>query len=185
MTDKPITIAAQGTFTSGASAGGAGGIPVSDRDDPSLAKGGSSNLPSGPSPSSAGSNELANALRGLLEIEDARIATGAFTPNVEAQKRIDTARKLLDYHGNEPQTLWQPIETAPSDGARVLVTGGAWAHPEVVMPDGNWWRQRKREGGKGQPSHWMQIPDVSSLSRPHQPTPSAPGASTPDQRPRE
>jgi hypothetical protein len=69
-----------------------------------------------------------------------------------------------------PQTLWQPIETAPSDGPRVLVTGGAWAHPEVVMPDGNWWRQRKREGGKGQPSHWMQIPDVSSLSRPHQRT---------------
>jgi ribosomal protein S27AE len=112
MTDKPITIAAQGTFTSGASAGGAGGIPVSDRDDPSLAKGGSSNLPSGPSPSSAGSNELANALRGLLEIEDARIATGAFTPNVEAQKRIDTARKLLDYHGNEPQTPSTPIPTS-------------------------------------------------------------------------
>jgi hypothetical protein len=69
--------------------------------------------------SSAGSNELANALRGLLEIEDARIATGAFTPNVEAQKRIDTARKLLDYHGNEPQEAVKPVayrwRWAPND----------------------------------------------------------------------
>ncbi len=35
------------------------------------------------------------ALRDLLEIDDARIATGAFTPNAEAQRRIDAARAAL------------------------------------------------------------------------------------------
>jgi hypothetical protein len=34
-------------------------------------------------------------LHGLLEIEDARIATGAFTPNAEAEKRIRAARAVL------------------------------------------------------------------------------------------
>jgi len=40
-------------------------------------------------------DELRDALRGLLEIEDARIATGAFKPNVEGQRRIDAARSAL------------------------------------------------------------------------------------------
>jgi hypothetical protein len=39
---------------------------------------------------------LRSALRGLLEIEDARIGTGAFKPNDEARRRIDRARSLLD-----------------------------------------------------------------------------------------
>jgi hypothetical protein len=36
------------------------------------------------------------ALKGLLEIEEARIASGAFKPNAEAQRRIDAARAALD-----------------------------------------------------------------------------------------
>jgi hypothetical protein len=40
-------------------------------------------------------NGLLEALRGLLEIEDARIATGAFTPNDEARKRIYAARAAV------------------------------------------------------------------------------------------
>lgn len=39
---------------------------------------------------------LEEALRGLLEIEDARIAAGAFKPNAEGRRRIDAARALLD-----------------------------------------------------------------------------------------
>lgn len=39
--------------------------------------------------------DLLDALRGLLEIEDARIATGAFKPNADAQRRIDAARAAL------------------------------------------------------------------------------------------
>lgn len=39
--------------------------------------------------------KMRTALTGLLEIEDARIATGAFIPNEEATRRIDGARDLL------------------------------------------------------------------------------------------
>lgn len=39
---------------------------------------------------------MPRALRELLEIEEARIETGAFTPNAEAQRRIDAARKALE-----------------------------------------------------------------------------------------
>lgn len=35
---------------------------------------------------------LRSAVTGLLEVEDARISTGAFRPNAEGQKRIDAAR---------------------------------------------------------------------------------------------
>jgi hypothetical protein len=38
---------------------------------------------------------LVKALEDLLEIEDARIATGAFTPNDEAKRRIEVARALV------------------------------------------------------------------------------------------
>jgi hypothetical protein len=37
-----------------------------------------------------------DALRGLLEIEDARIQSGAFRPNEEALKRIEAARAALE-----------------------------------------------------------------------------------------
>lgn len=41
-------------------------------------------------------SDMRKALRELLEIEEARIGTGAFTPNAEAQRRIDAARKALE-----------------------------------------------------------------------------------------
>lgn len=41
-------------------------------------------------------SDMRKALRELLEIEEARIETGAFTPNAEAQRRIDAARKALE-----------------------------------------------------------------------------------------
>jgi hypothetical protein len=39
--------------------------------------------------------DVRETLRELLEIEDVRIATGAFKPNAEAQRRIDNARAAL------------------------------------------------------------------------------------------
>lgn len=39
---------------------------------------------------------LRKALAGLLEIEDARLATGAFKPNDVALKRIEAARAALE-----------------------------------------------------------------------------------------
>ncbi len=50
------------------------------------------------------------ALRDLLEIDDARIATGAFTPNAEAQRRIDAARAAL----TKALPLPEPQEVAPT-----------------------------------------------------------------------
>ena len=41
---------------------------------------------------------MRTALAGLLEIEEARIATGAFRPNEEARRRIDSARALLTHN---------------------------------------------------------------------------------------
>jgi len=40
--------------------------------------------------------ELEQALRGLLEIEDVRLAAGAFKPNHAAQIRLDAARAVLE-----------------------------------------------------------------------------------------
>lgn len=39
--------------------------------------------------------QLRGAVAGLLEIEDARIATGAFVPNAEATARIAAARAAI------------------------------------------------------------------------------------------
>lgn len=61
-----------------------------------------------------------------------------------------------------PAGVWQPIESAPaatgSDDARILVVGGHLTVPEVVLPDGDWWRKRKAEGGII-PTHWMRMPE--------------------------
>ena len=53
---------------------------------------------------------------------------------------------------------WQPIETAPSDGSRILVVGGRWEWPEIALADGEWWLQRARAGSIVGPTHWMPIP---------------------------
>lgn len=41
---------------------------------------------------------------------------------------------------------WQPIESAPNhtSAKRILIVGGAWKEPELVLPDGDWWRMRIR-----------------------------------------
>lgn len=43
----------------------------------------------------AAAPDLLAALNGLLEIEETRIATGAFTPNAGAQSRIEAARAAI------------------------------------------------------------------------------------------
>lgn len=59
---------------------------------------------------------------------------------------------------------WLPIETAPRNDfqGNVLIVGGAWPEPTIVKNDGDWWRYRVREGGKGQPTHWMHLPPPPS-----------------------
>ena len=56
---------------------------------------------------------------------------------------------------------WQSIETAPAASAgpqrRILVIGGHIHEPELVLPDGDWWRLRKAQGGSV-PEWWMDVP---------------------------
>lgn len=51
---------------------------------------------------------------------------------------------------------WQPIETAPSNGAYVLIVGGRHAVATTAPADGEWWRSNKLL--KAVPTHWMPLP---------------------------
>ena len=51
---------------------------------------------------------------------------------------------------------WRDISTAPNWNERdfVWVVGGRYEKPQIETPDGEWWRTRKFEGGRTQPTHW-------------------------------
>jgi hypothetical protein len=64
---------------------------------------------------------------------------------------------------------WQPIETAPSDGSRVLAY-----HPrregndriKIRGADGEWWRRLALESSHHSgPTHWMPIPQPPQSQR--------------------
>lgn len=66
------------------------------------------------------------------------------------------------------EMTWRPIETAPpatsSYDAKILIVGGPYRKgPEAVLPDGDWWRMRKAQGGN-MPTHWMPLPAPPALS---------------------
>jgi hypothetical protein len=50
---------------------------------------------------------------------------------------------------------WQPIETARDTDERILVIGGRYEIPTIVLSDANWWRHAKL---KSTPSHWQPLP---------------------------
>lgn len=60
---------------------------------------------------------------------------------------------------------WQPIDTAPKTGARIIGTWGngyvgimQWLGPSVFHPDGVW--SGDEYVIQGTPSHWMPLPEV-------------------------
>lgn len=57
---------------------------------------------------------------------------------------------------------WQDISTAPAatgpGDKRILIVGGHIAEPEIALPDGDWWRMRRAQGGVT-PTHWMRLPE--------------------------
>ncbi len=72
---------------------------------------------------------------------------------------------------------WQPIETAPKDGTRVLVVSemrgttyagpmprrlmiAAWIQTHAWKPHG-WWS----DGGNVYPTHWMPLPELPEAPR--------------------
>lgn len=78
----------------------------------------------------------------------------------QAQALLDAARAtLLNY--------WQPIETAPRDGTRILCYlpfGRGFTtqtHWHIDKRGGNWYD----EGGELCPTHWMPLPDKPENSK--------------------
>lgn len=63
--------------------------------------------------------------------------------------------KAITAWNTRPDTLgWQTVETAPSSGPKVWVFGRFHKEPELALPDGDFWRYRKKEGGASI-EHWM------------------------------
>lgn len=67
--------------------------------------------------------------------------------------------------------MWQPIETAPKDGTRILVVGNGWKYPNIL-----WWSAIHKEWIDNIldehyrfpdhvawgyiPTHWMPLPEA-------------------------
>lgn len=111
---------------------------------------------------------------GIIEGDKDR---GSFTPWPVGAKLELESSQLKDerdywqrkYHkGSDPAMTWQPIETAPKDGTRILVCQrvGYRAHRPVVIAR---WHQPANvqmagsfigDGGAvDHPTHWMPVPD--------------------------
>lgn len=76
--------------------------------------------------------------------------------------RLDDSQP--DHAETEPRPCWQPIETAPKDGTRVLVAhvrDGVIARVSEARFDGLGWYNNGGEGCHWR-THWMPLPQVGS-----------------------
>jgi len=85
------------------------------------------------------------------------------------EPRIQRDRATLDRLLAERASLngsgeWQPIETAPKDGTRVLCAFCENETPEVLyFSGGMWYSELEREGQASfifQPTYWMPLPEL-------------------------
>lgn len=54
---------------------------------------------------------------------------------------------------------WQPIETAPKDGSRVLLWSKHWSASHTGQFYGNWWSSFYEIGPfHSPPTHWQPLP---------------------------
>lgn len=77
-------------------------------------------------------------------------------------------KELLDrLEAAENAVQWQPIETAPKDGTRLLLWWGSEVHigrcvvAGMSRDGGDWWRSESHQVFKvaeGRPTHWMPLP---------------------------
>ena len=60
------------------------------------------------------------------------------------------------------KVAWQPIDTAPKDGRRVICWNSEWIAPESGCLYGMFWAANSLAADKGgwkhQPTHWMPLP---------------------------
>jgi hypothetical protein len=77
----------------------------------------------------------------------AYISADAFRALVAGCKKLSAAARE---EGRQEEREWQPIETAPRDGTRVLLWDGG---PEAYI--GYW----SGDSWISYPSHWMPLPD--------------------------
>jgi hypothetical protein len=116
-------------------------------------------------------NDLAALAQGAEPV--ARVNNDGFI----VETGLGLAPGTLLYAGPAPKAgEWQPIETAPKDGTRILLGGGAWGDdwrdsaPAVMV---GWWEVPRRydafwntcaaEAGYSMfpyesPTHWMPLP---------------------------
>ena len=66
--------------------------------------------------------------------------------------------KKDEYMSHWPTQGWQPIETAPKDGAEVLVWCGGSMFI-ACMEVGRWFFERTDHSVKPVPTHWMPLPE--------------------------
>jgi hypothetical protein len=91
---------------------------------------------------------------------------------------VDAVRAAIAaYHAAAP-SAWQPIETAPRDGERIVLAKYDWAHglsafgPSDVQIYGLWWmtvgywsdkwlnwNDGIEPSGLASPTHWMPLPE--------------------------
>ncbi len=73
--------------------------------------------------------------------------------------KCEKAAEALTLLAPDTRTEWQPIETVPRDGTRVLVCDGNGTGTGRLLDDGSW----AVGGGCGyRPTHWMPLPAAPS-----------------------
>ena len=102
----------------------------------------------------------------LQDIADAYAARSElFTNDADCAANLaDRARAGLRLSAEPGAGQWQPIETAPKDGTRVLCAFCENETPEVLyFSGGMWYSELEREGQASfifQPTYWMPLPEL-------------------------
>lgn len=82
---------------------------------------------------------------------------------VTAAEAQAMARELLSRRESDE---WQPIETAPTDGSRVLAWCASWSNALTVQYYGYRWGAVEGKFPFNQPTHWRHLPQSPQGSTP-------------------
>jgi len=79
---------------------------------------------------------------------------------------------LADQQDQNAKDAWQPIETAPNDGTRVIVWHEHFTAPcsaRYYSPSSEWMMYYGGSSFKRQPTHWMPLPAPPGAARTQEP----------------